>query len=445
MVSEPSMELIDHDLDYGRWFMVQNCSDHKPSAIPHNLPMLSRVIAEFRARFGTDPALVAVAPGRVNLIGEHTDYNDGFVFPAAIDRATWVAASPAETTELFSLQAGDAGPFRLADLQPGEVEGWGKYPGGMAWAMRQEGLATPDLKAVVTSDIPMGSGVSSSAALEMAFGTIWNALGGLELSPRRLAEMGKACENRFVGVNSGIMDQMASASGRAGFAMFLDTRTLEIQYARVPDGLSIVLLDTKTPRTLAGSAYNERRAQCEAACRHLGVPALRDADEAMLEAKREGMDETVYRRARHIVTENARCLAFAEALNAGRTQEIGTLMRESHESLRYDYEVSCPELDRMAEAAWAAPGCVGARMTGAGFGGACVALVQTDKTEEFIGATLARYRQTADREGEAMVCGIAQGAHIAHAPLRPQGFCAAFGAKSDVYRTLTATRIDTSW
>ncbi|RYG49763.1 galactokinase, partial [bacterium] len=224
------------------------------------------------------------------------------------------------------------------------------------------------------------------------------------------AELGKVCENQFVGVNSGIMDQMAIACGRAGHAMALDTRTLEIRYARVPNGLSVVLLDTKTPRTLAGSAYNVRRAECEEASAQLGVKALRDADLTMLEAGRPDMREVVYRRARHVITENARCLEFAEALDHGELDRVGALMRASHESLRDDYEVSCPELDRMAEAAWEAPGVVGARMTGAGFGGACVALVESNLAEPFIATVLLKYQATTGKEGEAMVCGIAEGA-----------------------------------
>ena len=373
--------------------------------------------AEIRAkhveRFGQEPEVVAVAPGRINLIGEHTDYNDGFVFPVAIDRQTWIAASTAkEFTTVWSSELGTAHTFDLRTVTPGQLTDWGKYPAGMGWALRQNGYRGENLRAVVSSDIPMGSGVSSSAALEMAFGQVWNRLEELEIRNEALAELGKACENLFVGVNSGIMDQMASAMGRAGQAMFLDTRTLEIEYAPVPEGLLVVLCDTKKPRALTSSAYNERRSQCELASRLLGVRALRDATIDDLEARRGELTDVVYRRARHVISENDRCVRFRDALSAGDLPLLGPLMRASHESLRDDYEVSCAELDRMAEAAWAAPGCVGARMTGAGFGGACVALVEAARLGEFTGATLAAYDAATGLGGEAMACSVVDGARI---------------------------------
>ena len=369
--------------------------------------------ATFVDRFGHEPEVVAVAPGRINLIGEHTDYNDGFVFPVAINRQTWVAASPAhDATQLWSSELGEAHAFDVRTVVPGQLGDWGKYPAGMGWALRTNGYHGDNLHAVVSSDIPMGSGVSSSAALEMAFGQVWNRLENLEIRNERLAQLGKVCENGFVGVNSGIMDQMASAMGRAQRAMFLDTRSLEIQYAPVPEGLSVVLCDTKKPRALTSSAYNERRAQCEMASRLLGVRALRDATLDDLEAKRGDLPDVVYRRARHVITENDRCVQFRDALAAGDLARLGTLMRASHESLRDDYEVSCPELDRMAEGAWAAPGCVGARMTGAGFGGACVALVRADEIDTFVAATLKAYDAATGLDGEAMACSVVDGARV---------------------------------
>jgi len=356
---------------------------------------------------------VAVAPGRINLIGEHTDYNDGFVFPAAIDRQTYIAASKTDgPTDLISLQAGAASPFDTMAVEPGYATDWGKYPAGMAWVLRQLGTAIPNLKGVVTSNVPMGSGVSSSAALEMAFGTLWNEFASLGQSPSDLAKLGKQCENRFVGVNSGIMDQMASAMGRASRAMFLDTRTLEIEYAPIPEGLLVVLCDTKKPRALTDSAYNERRSQCEEASRILGVPFLRDATLDDLLAAKDKMTDVVFRRARHVITENDRCVRFKSALEAADRAEIGALMEGSHVSLRDDYEVSCAELDAMAEAAWKAPGCVGARMTGAGFGGACVALVEEDRLDEFVQATLTFYQAQSGLNGEALACRIEAGARL---------------------------------
>lgn len=374
---------------------------------------VDQVKALFRQRFGTDPEIVAIAPGRINLIGEHTDYNDGFVFPAAIDRTTIMAASKTDgLTELYSEQVKSSEPFDAASVEPGQVKTWGKYPAGMAWSLRDAGKTVSNIKAVVSSDIPMGSGVSSSAALEMAFGVTWNALDNLGLTNSQLAQIGKVCENKFVGVNSGIMDQMASAMGRDLKAMFLDTRSLEIEYAPIPDGLSVVLCDTKKPRALTDSAYNERRSQCESVAAVLGVKMLRDATMADLDAAKGKLSEVAYRRARHVITENDRCVGFKEALEAGDLEKAGLLMRQSHESLRDDYEVSCDELNAMAEAAWAAPGVVGARMTGAGFGGACVALVYTNQLDEFLAATLPAYRAKTNLPGEAMACKVVEGARI---------------------------------
>jgi len=354
-----------------------------------------------------------VAPGRVNLIGEHTDYNDGFVFPAAIDRTIHVAAALSEgNSDLMSAQAGEGQPFDALAIEPGAFKSWSMYPAGMAWSLRQVGRRVPNIRAFVTSNLPMGSGVSSSAALELAFGVIYRSLGGFEMSQEELAWTGKTCENKFVGVNSGIMDQFACGLGRKDQALFLDTRSMAVEYASIPTDLSIVLCDTKKERALAGSAYNERRAQCEEAARILGVRALRDASLDDLERAKGGMPEVVFRRARHVISENDRAQAFRVALDHSDYAALGSLMKESHLSLRYDYEVSCRELDAMAESAWSSEGCVGARMTGAGFGGACVALVQTSSLPAFIEGLLTGYQREAGRAGEAIACRAVDGAHI---------------------------------
>ncbi len=363
----------------------------------------------FRQQFGAAPDIIALAPGRVNLIGEHTDYNSGFVFPAAIDRGLWLAASAvAGPSQVTSDARGDGPEFDVNSVEPGEKMGWAGYAAGMAWAMRGEGTI-PNVNAALTSTIPIGSGVSSSAALELAFGVLWNELAGLGLSKNQLAKAGQRCENQFVGVNSGIMDQMAVANGRAGKAMFLDTANLEIEFAPIPSDWVVVLCDTQTPRTLAASAYNERRAQCEAACAELGISVLRDANASDL--TRIG-DPLVRKRATHVVTENDRCLKFRDALATSATSEVGELMRASHISLRDDYAVSCAELDAMAESAWKAPGCIGARMTGAGFGGVCVALVLKDRAEDFVESTLEGFQRICGKGGTAMTCAVAEGARI---------------------------------
>lgn len=371
-----------------------------------------RVRSAFRAQYGADPAFLSVAPGRVNLIGEHTDYNDGFVFPAAIDRELWVAADlAADETTLRSEEAGMGEPFDARLVAPGQVRGWAAYAAGMAWTLREAtGTAVPNLRVAVASSVPLGSGVSSSAAIEMAFGVLWNRIASLGLDNKALAMVAHRCEREFVGVNCGVMDMMASAMGRADHAMFLDTRSLEIGYAPLPSGTAIVLCDTRMPRTLAGSAYNERRARCESAAATLGKRALRDAGVEELFARSHEMEPVTFRRALHVVTENERALVFRDALERRLKGRIGGLMRASHDSLREDYEVTIPELDAMAEAAWCAPGCIGARMTGAGFGGAVVALVEHDAIEAFLTVIEAEFRRQSGRDGAFHVCRAVDGA-----------------------------------
>ncbi|MDR3687935.1 MAG: galactokinase [Fimbriimonas sp.] len=378
---------------------------------------VENVRSKFVERFGHEPQIIAISPGRINLIGEHTDYNDGFVFPAAIDRGMYVAASVKEPETLtLSVQTGEGVPFRVGRVAPKFTTNWSKYPAGMGWAITQEsGIQLPNLEAVVDSTIPIGSGVSSSAAIELAFGVTWSHLAKLALGNRELAILGQRCENQFVGVNCGIMDQMACALGKEGHAIFLDTRSLDVEYAHVPDGLTIVLCDTKKERALTTSAYNERRSQCEEASKLMGVGKLRDADEHMLYVNKSKMTDVVYRRAKHVVSENARCLKFKDALAQGNFGEIGLLMKASHQSLRLDYQVSCDELDAMAQAAWASPGCVGARMTGAGFGGACVALVKTNLVDAFTESVLGLYKLATGVQGEAMSCKVVDGARIVEA------------------------------
>lgn len=360
----------------------------------------------FQQRFGDEPTHLAIAPGRVNLIGEHTDYNDGFVFPAAIDKQIRIAASlTAGPTRLHSNQGGEGQEFDSESVDLGEVQGWAKYAAGMAWVLRTEtGTPMPNIQVTIDSSLPMASGVSSSAAIEMAFGCLWNDLAGIHLDNKHLALLAQRCENQYVGVNCGIMDQMASAMGKAGMAMFLDTRSLDIQYAKVPEDLMIVICDTKKPRALSESAYNQRRAECEEAAKMFGVKTLRDALREDLDAYAGRMSETAWHRARHVITENQRCLDFCGALKGKNMSHIGELMYLSHVSLRDDYEVSCPELDAMAEICWTAPGCVGARMTGAGFGGACVALVANSEFDKFKRYTESGYRQQTGLSGVLIPC-----------------------------------------
>jgi len=340
------------------------------------------VAAAFRERTGRDPEGVWAAPGRVNLIGEHTDYNDGFVLPAAIDRLVLVAAGRRDggRLRLWSLQAEPPADLELAGIGPGTVGGWAAYPAGVAWALGQAGVELGGADLVVDGDVPAGSGLSSSAALECATATALADLGGAGLDRAALAGLARRAENEVVGVPSGVMDQMVSMLGRAGHALFLDTRSLGAEQVPLPleaAGLCLVVIDTRAGHRLVDGAYADRRAACQAAAAVLGVPALRDATPALLERYAAAPGDPGLRRARHVVTENARVLAAVELLRAGDLDRLGPLLAASHASLRDDYEVSSPELDTAVEAAVDA-GAAGARMTGAGFGGSAIALVRAD-------------------------------------------------------------------
>lgn len=344
------------------------------------------VVGAFAERFGGEPDVVVRAPGRVNLIGEHTDYSEGLVMPVAIDRETWIALRPTSgSTQLHSRECGAAEPFDVGAVEPGTVPGWASYVAGVGWALRRLGFEdVVNLEGVVASNLPIGSGLSSSAALEVASAVGWSFIQRLGLSGWEIAQVAREAENRFVGVACGIMDQAASALAREGCAMVLDTRSLDVRHVPIPADWRIVVCDTQTPRSLAGSAYNQRRLEVEGAAAAMGVGSLRDATEAMVEDAGERLDPVHRRRAQHVVTENRRVSTFAAALQAGDRQAAGKAMAESHASLRDSFEVSSPALDAMAEAAAGSPGCIGARMTGAGFGGACVALVDAERVESFI-------------------------------------------------------------
>ena len=349
----------------------------------------------------------------MNLIGEHTDYNEGFVFPAAIDRHVVVAASRSSSaSEVWS--DGFEEPARFTVGHEQGMEGWARFPSGMAWTLVRAGFKVgSEIRAVVTSDLPVGSGLSSSAAIELGFALAWNELDGLGIGGKELALLAQKCEHAFIGVKCGVMDQIASALGRAGHAMLLDTRSLDAEYKPVPEGLRIVICDTGKGRLLGSTAYNERVGECQAVCRDLQVQSLRDVTMDRLDGTYQDRDSVKYRRARHVVTENRRCMMYAEALDQEDYATIGRLMRESHFSLRDDYEVSCAELDAMAESARLAPGCIGARMTGAGFGGSCVALVEAGQVERFATVAGDAYRdQTDGYEPEFLVCIAADGVRL---------------------------------
>jgi galactokinase len=350
--------------------------------------MRNRVVEGFVARFGRPPTVVVRAPGRVNLLGGHTDYNDGFVLPAAIDRAAWVAAAPVTRPEarVVALDLGEEAAFPLAPVPP-PVGGWSDYPRGVAWALSARKAQVTGLESVLTSDVPVGAGLSSSAAVEVAFAWTWRRLAHLDLDRTEVALACQQAENEYVGVRCGVMDQMASAWGRAGHALLLDCRTLTVEPVPLPAGVAILVIDTGVRRALAASEYNRRRRECEEAVRILsqylpGVRAMRDVSPSDFARLEHHLPGVLRRRARHVVSENARVLVAAGALQHGNPQQLGEAMKRCQQSLRDDYEVSSPELDLLAEASWTVPGCYGARLTGAGFGGCVVALVAEDAVDD---------------------------------------------------------------
>ena len=377
------------------------------------MSLQTRVTQAFEARFGTPPAFVVRAPGRVNLIGEHTDYNDGFVLPMAIDRAVWIALRPRQDrqVDIHSLDLNQSATFSLDGLRY-EQANWVEYLKGVAWALQDAGYRLQGWEGVISGDVPRGAGLSSSAAIELATARAFQAVSGFPWDAAAMAKLGQRAENRWVGVNCGIMDQMISAAGLAGHALLIDCRTLDFEPAPLPSGTAVVILDTATRRGLVDSAYNERRAQCEAAARFFGVPALRDVSVEQFDARAGELDELTRRRARHVVSENARTLAAAEAMRQGDAAELGRLMDASHASLRDDFEVSSRELDIMVRCAQRVPGCLGARMTGAGFGGCAVALVDASAAEGFARAVAASYQASAGFTPNLYICTATNGAEV---------------------------------
>ena len=372
---------------------------------------------EFERRTGQTAPLLARAPGRVNLIGDHTDYNDGFVLPMAIDRAVWIALRPRDDDRVtaHSLDFHEDATFDLRALSHGD-DGWVEYVRGVAWALgthvARDGKALRGWEGVLAGDVPLGAGLSSSAALELATARAFAATSGLSWNPTEMALLAQRAENEWVGVNCGIMDQLISAAGVDGHALLIDCRSLETRAVPLPDDVAVVVLDTTTRRGLVDSEYNERRARCEAAARTFGVKALRDVDARTFEQRAGELDEVTRRRARHVITENARTLAAADALAAGDVQRVGMLMDESHRSLRDDFEVSRAELDAMVEIARAQAGCFGARMTGAGFGGCAVALVTREAAEPFTRAVARRYEEQVGLTPSIYVCAPSAGASL---------------------------------
>lgn len=369
--------------------------------------------------------IFAAAPGRVNLLGEHVDYNDGMVLPAAIDRSVRVLAEPLEGTvvSLLAVDFNESTDFDLRDLNlRKDIRGrplpaWALYPAGVALALQQHGFSTPAFRAAFHSNVPIGAGLSSSAAVEVMFAALWQHLGRWEVTRMRLAQLCQEAENRYVGVNCGLMDQFASAHGVAGHALYFDVRSLHWEPVPLPANAVIVIADSGVRRSLTTSAYNERRAACEEAVRLLqpvlpGIRALRDVTPALLEQHRSCLPELVYRRARHVVEECDRMRQAPARLKTGDAAGFGALMYAGHASLRDLYEVSVPELDALVETAASLPGCWGARLTGAGFGGCTVNLVEESAADGFIAGLRDGYRKRTGRQVEVYLCRASDGVRV---------------------------------
>jgi len=378
------------------------------------MSVASSAEAAFRSAYDAEPAGLWAAPGRVNLIGEHTDYNDGFVLPFAIPQQT-VAAVSAQDVPGWTVTSDLVNEtVSFGTTGPGEVRGWAGYVAGIVWALQDAGFAVPPARIALSSDVPLGSGLSSSAALESAVLTALTDLGGFDLPVAARPGLAQRAENVYVGAPTGIMDQSASIRCEQGKALFLDCRSLEVEqipFDLAAEGLAILIINSNAPHQHVDGEYGARRKSCEEGARILGVPALRDVPVTDLDAALTKIDdEVIRRRVRHIVTEDQRVLDTVELLRAGRPREIGPLLTASHVSMRDDFEITVDQVDVAVEAALAA-GAYGARMTGGGFGGCILALIDTDRTEATTAAVEMAYEQRGFTAPTIWPATPAQGAH----------------------------------
>ncbi len=381
------------------------------------MSLKENVHAVFQSSFGCEPDFYVRAPGRVNLIGEHTDYNDGFVLPCAIDYETVVALQRRDDDKVVVVAADYANQkdeFSLS--QPIEAHAdqlWSNYIRGVVKYLLEKGLSLKGLNMVVSGNVPQGAGLSSSASLEVAIGQAFNDAYQLGLTPAAIALNGQEAENKFVGCNCGIMDQMISASGEKDHALLLDCRSLDTRLVKMPEDLAILIVHSNVKRGLVDSEYNTRREQCETAARHFGVKALRDVTlEQLQEAAEQGkLEPVVYQRARHVITENERTLAAADALETGDLEKMGVLMAESHISMRDDFAITVPAIDTLVEILQQHIGNDGgARMTGGGFGGCVVALLRPAQVDAVIAAVEAEYPAKTGLKPTCYVCKASDGA-----------------------------------
>ena len=386
--------------------------------------MTEKLMETFQNLFGADGDIrTYFAPGRVNLIGEHTDYNGGHVFPCALTLGTYAVARKRDDRVLrfYSENFASLGVIKtsLDDLVPDEKADWTNYPKGVMWTFEKRGYKLPQgLDIAIYGDIPNGSGLSSSASLEVLTGIVLKDMFGFdEITMPEIAQIGQYSENNFNGCNCGIMDQFASAMGKKDNAIFLDTNTLEYEYAPVvlPDA-KIVITNSKVKHSLVDSAYNDRRSECETALEELKsempIVTLGDLTEAEFEAHKDTIKDPVRQlRAKHAVYENQRTIRAVAALKANNIEEFGKLMNESHISLKNDYEVSCEEIDILVDLAWEIPGVIGSRITGGGFGGCTVSIVKNDAVDTFIEKVGNGYKEQTGNTAEFYVVEVGDGAH----------------------------------
>jgi galactokinase len=378
------------------------------------------VKTKFHEQFGQAPAIVVRAPGRVNLLGEHVDYSEGWALPAAIDRAIWLAARPTDTQTVVicALDHDERQQFNLDQLERGLGMGsWLAYPAGVAWALMQADHALTGMEVVFGGDIPIGAGVSSSAAVEIAFILAWETFSHFNLSGIERARFGQRVENAYLGLQSGVMDQFASLHGAADHALLLDCRDLSHSLVALPADSTLVIADSGVRRELIHSEYNRRQEECAEAVRilraHLPqIQTLRDVTPELLELTAHWLPLDLRRRAQHVVGECDRVLTGVETLRQGNVGEFGLKMRQSHVSLRDLYEVSIPELDWLAVTAWQTPGCYGARLMGAGFGGCVLALARDTAVADLQFALESSFEQEFGRLPNIFTCRLADGAAV---------------------------------
>ena len=386
--------------------------------------MLESLNQRFEEKFGAGGDVRSYfAPGRVNLIGEHTDYNGGHVFPCALTLGTYAVARKREDNKLrlYSMNFDHEGVFEssLDDLTPYKEAGWTNYPKGVMWAFEKRGYKlTEGLDIAIYGDIPNGSGLSSSASLEVLTGLVLKDMFGFDVSMVDIALIGLYAENNFNGCNCGIMDQFASAMGKKDHAIFLDTNTLECEYAPVVlEDAKIVIINSKVKHSLVDSAYNDRRNECETALKELqtvvDIKTLGDLTEEAYEAHKDAIQSEVrQKRAKHAVYENQRAIRAVEALKVNDVETFGKLMNASHVSLRDDYEVSCEEIDILVNLAWETEGVIGSRITGGGFGGCTVSIVKNKVINGFVTNIREKYKEKVGHEAEVYVVDIGDGARI---------------------------------